>query len=425
MAIYEGALSGRISGSPPSDPAKARLLYADGWQPYSIKLGDQWYSYKRLDPFSTTIGVAADMATLPEGMTEKQREDKATLLIASIMGNLADKTWLSGLSDLTDALSDPGRYADNLKRRLVASFLVPNLSTQIARTIDPVRRERQTTGDEVRSRIPGASQSLLPERDIWGQPITSGDNLGPDIISPVWVSRQVDDPVNKALLPLDYSPGYPSKTVRGQALSPEDYDRYSAAAGKLSHDRLSALVTGPGWQSLDPDQRVNLAKKTVDEARDEVRARMFGGKGNGNRRGSRTSEIPPPPPGFSVMGEAGGRNVYTELQQLIPGVEITSGYRTPAYQSEMRTRGYNPARNSAHLTGSALDLVPPKGKSVAWLLAQVHRAEPTARLLAEGDHLHATFPGYYGAPAIGGAVAAGLRNPNAGMPPPPAGFVLN
>ena len=119
MTIYEGALHGMVSGSPPSDSNKARLLYADGWQPYSIKLGDQWYSYKRLDPFSTTIGVAADMATVPQGLTEKQQDDKTSLLVASIMGNLADKTWLSGVSDLTDALSDPGRYADNLKRRLV------------------------------------------------------------------------------------------------------------------------------------------------------------------------------------------------------------------------------------------------------------------------------------------------------------------
>src|SRR5690606_38298008 len=97
-AIYEGALKGHITGSAPTDPKKARLLYADGWKPYSIKIGDTYYSYKRLDPFATTLGVAADMATLPEGMSERQREDKTTLLVASIMGNLASKTWMSGLS---------------------------------------------------------------------------------------------------------------------------------------------------------------------------------------------------------------------------------------------------------------------------------------------------------------------------------------
>ena len=51
--------------------------------------------------------------------------------------------------------------------------------------------------------------------------------------------------------------------------------------------------------------------------------------------------------------------------------------------------------------------------------------DPNAPQLDEGDHLHVTFPGYYGAPPIGGAKAAGLRNPNAGMAPPPPGFQID
>jgi hypothetical protein len=32
-------------------------------------------------------------------------------------------------------------------------------------------------------------------------------------------------------------------------------------------------------------------------------------------------------------------------------------------------------------------------------------------MLTEGDHLHVSFPDWQGAPAIGGAAAAGVRNP--------------
>ncbi len=62
---------------------------------------------------------------------------------------------------------------------------------------------------------------------------------------------------------------------------------------------------------------------------------------------------------------------------------------------------------------------------MGWLRLQVQGYDPKAILLAEGDHLHVTFPGYYGAPPIGGAKAAKLRNPLAGMPPPPPGFTLD
>ncbi len=86
---------------------------------------------------------------------------------------------------------------------------------------------------------------------------------------------------------------------------------------------------------------------------------------------------------------------------------------------------YRPAQNSAHLSGSSLDLLPPPGKSMSWLRQEVRKFHPDAQMLDEGDHLHTTFPGYYGAPAVGGARSAGLKNPLQGMPPPPPGFVLD
>ncbi|WP_233999344.1 hypothetical protein, partial [Erythrobacter sp. HI0063] len=75
--------------------------------------------------------------------------------------------------------------------------------------------------------------------------------------------------------------------------------------------------------------------------------------------------------------------------------------------------------------GGALDLAPPPGKSMSWLGARVREAYPDAKVLNEGDHIHAEFPGYYGAPVLGGARSAGLTNPNAGIPPPPPGFILD
>lgn len=104
---------------------------------------------------------------------------------------------------------------------------------------------------------------------------------------------------------------------------------------------------------------------------------------------------------------------YTDLQSKIPGVRFTSGYRTKAYQADMRRRGYRPAENSGHLNGSKMDLLPPEGKTMDWLKAEVARHYPYARINPnEGDHADVFFPGYTKAPALGGAVAAGVVNPN-------------
>lgn len=413
-AMYEAAQQGVITGAAPSDPKKARLLYADGWKPYSFKVGDTYYSYARLDPFSSTIGVAADLAMLPEGMSERQKEEKTTLLVASILGNLANKTWLSGVTDIVEALSDPERNADNMMQRLVGSLLVPNIVAGTARTLDPTQREVETMGDALKNRMPGLRDDLLPRRDIWGKEIRSEGGIGPDFLSPSAVSTALDDPVNKALLQLGYAPGYPSKKVGGRELTAQEYDRYQAMAGSAAHDALSGLVATPQWQSMDDETKAKAAKKLVDRSRADAREALFG------------SDARP----ASVMDDeneesaSAAPDVFSDLQQAIPGIGVTSGYRTPEYQADMRRRGYTPAQNSAHLDGSALDLLPPPGKSMNWLGAQVKRIFPDARLLPEGDHLHAVFPGYYGAPALGGAKAAGLQNPLADMPPPPEGFSI-
>ena len=61
LTVMAFAAEGRITGRGPADREQRRLLEASGWQPYSIRVGDTYVSYSRLDPFSTVIGVFADL----------------------------------------------------------------------------------------------------------------------------------------------------------------------------------------------------------------------------------------------------------------------------------------------------------------------------------------------------------------------------
>lgn len=406
FAMYQAAAGGMLTGSVPADKAKARLLYADGWKPYSVKIDGTYYSYKRLDPFATTIGVAADIALLPEGMTEKQREDASTLVVASIMGNLSDKTWLSGVSDLVSALHEPERYAGDLKNRLLASFLIPNAIGGTARTLDPVARKAEGLTEELQSRIPGLRDDLLPKRDVWGRPIVNEGGLGPDFLSPIWVSKQLNDPVNHELMQLDYAPGVPGKKVGSRELTPEEHDRYLELAGKGSHAALTELVGSRAWRVLDDEAKVKAARWAVADARKDARTELFGG-GRGDPdpwsdfKDAKPSKSDADDP-WSSFPDADKRDVKAELEQAIPGVRFTSGYRDPAYNASLRARGYNPAEDSEHLDGAALDMLPPPGKSLGWLRAQVKRYDPKARLLVHDGHLHGGFDAYYSAPKLGG-----------------------
>ncbi|WP_158298508.1 MULTISPECIES: thermonuclease family protein [unclassified Sphingobium] len=287
----ELAAQGLITGNGPADEKAAQLLRADGWQPYSIKVGDRYYSYSRLDPFATTLGVAAGMVELQDYMTEKQQDEVANLLTASVIQNLSSKTWLSGMSGLIEAINDPARYADNWLERLAGSMAVPAGVAQVARTVDPTIREAEGILDAVRARGPWASQALPARRDIWGKPIILEGGLGPDLISPSRVSTQKHDPVTAGLLADNIHISKPNRTVGGERLSAEKWDRFQQLRGEELHRRVAELLASSEWKALDKDGKQDMVTK-ASRASTEVAKALLNGVGAGS--------IPPPPPGFSI-----------------------------------------------------------------------------------------------------------------------------
>lgn len=279
--ITQMAAEGLITGGGPADEGARAMLEADGWQPYSFRIGDQYYSYQRLDPLASTFGIAADLVDLQSHMTEGQREKSAQLLVAATLKNLSNKTWLSGVSDAVEAINDPERRAENYMARLAGSVTVPAGVAQVARVVDPVLREAREPMDRIRSRIPGVSSSLPARRDVLGNEMVSEGGLGPDIMSPIWTRARRNDPVVNALLDSDISITKPQRKVRDPIsgrmieLTPFQFDDYQALTGDLARPRLSALVQGREWSVLNPGEQEKAVDKVMRGARSEARGLLL------------------------------------------------------------------------------------------------------------------------------------------------------
>lgn len=296
MAV-EAARSGMLTGGGPADESAKRLMLADGWQPYSVKVGDKYYSYQKLDPFATTLGVAADMVDLQTAMTDKQREKVGSLLVASVMQNLNNKSWLQGLSNLSDAMSDPGRYGEKALQKLVAGMAVPAIVSQTEQAYDPFQRDAQSITDTIRSRVPGLSSGVPLRRDALGQAIPQGNGGGVWAFSPVYDTQRRHDPLIADLLSSGARIDNPSRTIhlgkKPYDLTPQEYDQYQAQSGAAFRSAGASMISSPGWSALPPDARREAMENALKSARKTVRGGMFAGQA------SPAPAIPPPPPGFT------------------------------------------------------------------------------------------------------------------------------
>lgn len=297
-AMYEMALSGHITGGGPADPQTRRLMQANGWQPYSLRVGDRYYSYQRLDPFSTTIGTVADMVDLSSNLTDEDRDHILARTGIAIVHNLSSKTWLSGISSALEAINDPDRYLSGFTARTAGSLAVPSIVAQVARVSDPVMREAREPLDRIRSRIPGLSDDLLPRRDVFGRPVMSQGGVGPDIVSPIFTGTAKNDPTISALTSSGIGISAPQRTyVEGGKRvqwTPQQYDRLQVLVGQAAKPRLDALAGSPGWRAMSLDQREDAVGKIMREARKDGRAKLRGLFG----APMLADKAPPLPPGF-------------------------------------------------------------------------------------------------------------------------------
>lgn len=267
------ASRGQITGGGPRDPAERALLRLTGWQPYSLKIGDMYYSYARFEPFATIMGVSADAYEIGSKTNEQDAGDIGALIMASASNNVLSKTWMQGISNVIEAIQDPERYGAGFVNQM-AGTLVPTGLAQAARVEDPYLRDARNIVDTIKSRIPGLSTEVAVKRDTWGEPIERGGAAGPDMVSPIYQSKVNNDPVNQELLNLGIYPSKLDRQIDGVDLTAKQYDDYQRIAGRLAHYTLDQMVKIPGWADLPPYARTEVMTKAISRARDKARTYM-------------------------------------------------------------------------------------------------------------------------------------------------------
>jgi len=262
MMFYLTA-EGSITGGGPADPGVRAALKQTGWQPYSIKIGNEYVSYMGLEPFTSTIMLGADAAEAVSSgiVNDDDAEQIAASVAAAFAHQVTDKTFMSGFSNLVSTLNDPTRNAGRTAESFVAS-IVPRVVSQSERLIDPTVRATRTYVDSIRAQIPGWSSTLPPRRNLAGQAQTLGGAVGPDVLSPLYsttVGPNPSDPDPKRakkayemfqeFVDVRFGPSnHPDTFNKNVGLTAIETDKFHQLAGKHTIDQYEILSKRPEYK---------------------------------------------------------------------------------------------------------------------------------------------------------------------------------
>lgn len=264
--VYLG-LEGGLTGGGPESTSQLNTLRLTGWQPYSFKAGDVYYSYRGFEPVSGWMRAAADIAE-----NKKHGESFAGSLAKnlglSFLSQFTENPFLMGVTDLTNAIEQANRGdVPTVFANLVVGATVPVILQQWGtRYYDPVIRAPRTFPEKIKSRLPfGVSKSVPAARDIFGEVVRRDD----PVLQNLGFTRRFDKKsrVGNELVRLKIGLNPPSRFVDGNELSKEEYERLSTLTGTMIKQGLERLLRAPGYSQMDDVLKVKVLRKTINKMR--------------------------------------------------------------------------------------------------------------------------------------------------------------
>ena len=334
-------LDGNLTGRAPDDATERDQWQRTGKIPYAFKnpLNGEWVSYQAIQPYSTLIGAAADVADAYKRGQIKDPTDVGALATVTGMAlgrGLADQPWTQGLTEMLDLMEhgspDPGKVVTRLASQYAGSAVpASGLLRTVARMTDNVVRDPADYGKEgvlerIATNLPIASQNLPAKRDAFGFETTrpsAGLEAG---LSPFPRSADTsDDPVEKELARLAKNPDYNAEptfvdkniSIGNQRLKlPVELDenqrrKYQEQSGQLSYALLAQEVETEAWKKMPDKQKVAHIRDIYSKSREVTRALMTPellGQGVAGfqeqvRRGEAVRATPTPSPDTSTEEE--------------------------------------------------------------------------------------------------------------------------
>jgi len=281
FALGSYLMSKGLMTGQPKDDKERKQWELEGRQQNSILVNGKWRSINSVGPQTLILLAGAkfdEEMNDPEGSMAKY----GLTLVQDQLG----QTFLSGVQQPLQAITDPNRYGKSYVGNQVASF-IPNIVKDTSKALDPLSRETDTGSfagnikTSVQSGIPIWRNQMTPRRDVLGNKIKqepTGLGAYIDLFnSKTPISNNVVDELsrlNKAgynATPSKLSSTQTIKGVKGK-LTQQELDVLETKTGIAVTKGLDNLFKSSSYQKLDDEDKQKAIKDLVSKTRKQVRA---------------------------------------------------------------------------------------------------------------------------------------------------------
>jgi RNA polymerase sigma factor (sigma-70 family) len=270
--------------------------------PYSIRLGDTWYSYSRIEPLATGLAAIADGI---QALRNLRNGKEATAVMKDVLSgavkNIGEKSYLDSIGETLKIIEDPERNmmkpATNLFASAVPAFLKQARQAFTEEVGDS--KSRELGFDWWREQFffvtnKAGITTAIPKVDYFGRDVKKddwSDSMFSDLGRLLPIKRvEADKNMDKVERLIwnynmrnpneEYYPGIPRNTFtvnkQKMYLAGQDYHDFAVDAGKLAHKQLNNAVKA-GYLNVDKptEKDIELIKKVFSRARKETRQKYI------------------------------------------------------------------------------------------------------------------------------------------------------
>lgn len=291
---------GIITGPEDEDADKAAFQKQQGWLPYAVKFGDNYYTYDWAQPGSMGLVLGSTIMSQLDKDGSIEAKDLASIIKNSVSAFGDTLLQQSTLQNLLDVFSGYGSPTENLTNEVLETpqRLIPSLVGATARVADTTQRSTYSKGDffktqidTLKSKIPGLSQTLPATYDTWGNEVQRSGNsleaafaqyLNPGQLGYSGGQTPLDDEIMRLYDATNNSGVFPHKadrtvTVAGEKIDLDNrqYSEFQRLLGQASYDAANAFLEMPGYDSLEDEQKADALQGAYAAAKDIALSEMF------------------------------------------------------------------------------------------------------------------------------------------------------